>query len=211
MGRLRSGLAGCESWSLDHRHLPRSGAFCLGLEQTAVGRPGTEEQVVVLRIALLSCVPRSPAVVAHQPRPLRRSRPRPQWRAPRETQRAPRRPGGAAVVDERRWPRRRRDRVRVPPRAVQAGLGRRVGDAAARRTPEAGQARGQLRARHPGAVRQGAARALATANTRDIRKRGGTIAVDIAQPGQDRLAMTLFLRREDALWLLVDLSDSDAF
>ncbi|MEO7732230.1 MAG: hypothetical protein ABIY55_14750, partial [Kofleriaceae bacterium] len=52
---------------------------------------------------------------------------------------------------------------------------------------------------------------LATANTREIRKRGGTIAVDIAQPGQTRPAMTLFLRREDALWLLVDLPDSDAF
>ncbi len=52
---------------------------------------------------------------------------------------------------------------------------------------------------------------LATANTRDIRKRGGTIAVDIAQPGQTQPAMTLFLQREDALWLLVDLPDSDAF
>jgi hypothetical protein len=52
---------------------------------------------------------------------------------------------------------------------------------------------------------------LATANTRDIRKRGGTIAVDIVQPGHVEPAMTLFLRREDALWLLVDLPDSDAF
>src|SRR6185369_15665546 len=35
---------------------------------------------------------------------------------------------------------------------------------------------------------------LGTANTRDVRKRGNTIAVDIAQPGQTQLAMTLFLR-----------------
>jgi hypothetical protein len=52
---------------------------------------------------------------------------------------------------------------------------------------------------------------LGTATTRDLRKRGGTIAVDIAQPGQTQLVMTLFLQREDGLWLLVDLPDADAF
>ena len=52
---------------------------------------------------------------------------------------------------------------------------------------------------------------LATANTREIRKRGNTIAVDIAQPGQTQPVMTLFLQREDAVWLLVDLPDADAF
>jgi hypothetical protein len=44
-----------------------------------------------------------------------------------------------------------------------------------------------------------------------IRKRGSTIAVDIMVPGQPRPATTLFLRREDALWLLVDLPAAEAF
>lgn len=53
--------------------------------------------------------------------------------------------------------------------------------------------------------------ALATAATGAVRKRGATMAVDIIQGTQGADAkpiMTVFLEREDRLWLLVDIADA---
>lgn len=53
--------------------------------------------------------------------------------------------------------------------------------------------------------------ALATAATDGVRKKGKTMAVDITVPNQPKPIMTVYLQREDRLWLLVDVPDSEAF
>lgn len=50
--------------------------------------------------------------------------------------------------------------------------------------------------------------ALGTAATGAVRKRGNTMAVDIVQGAETKPIMTVFLEREDRLWLLVDVSDA---
>jgi hypothetical protein len=53
--------------------------------------------------------------------------------------------------------------------------------------------------------------ALGTAATGSVRKRGKTLAVDITAPNQPQPIMVVYLQREDRLWLLVDVPDSEAF
>jgi len=65
-----------------------------------------------------------------------------------------------------------------------------------------------------GVEQQAAARAgahLETASTAGVRKRDGVIAVDFVQPAQTNVVETLFLRREDGLWLVVHLPADQAF
>ena len=63
-----------------------------------------------------------------------------------------------------------------------------------------------------GVAKKGApADQLNTATTGAVRKHDDLIAVDIVQPGQTQVLQTVFLKHEDALWLVVELPAAQTF